>query len=347
MNLQVLSGLSKTVFLAFVIVLATYIMYTNKVQQDDGEKKEQAKAHVIEHYNEPKTEPLSTRIKSVYKGLYGTEPNEQELTFYLHFFKGKDADKAYMKDMISTSAPTLQKVLKTGAMPTLDSGEGTEQEVIAVYNQLLDRNPDPVELEYYAGYIKQGPEFLEKMKIQLIGSPEYKSHQKMQDNKAYSGYLGGITERQLEYMITKVYKEVNAGSEDIDEETMAFLRKKFLEFEANDAVFRKFVKDFVLYKPEGTTTPKTTSTMEKFEEFTVHPSKKSAPRVVSEASQTSMARFVNQRNRDELKNICERNSAYSKYHDEDLVVTPGYKMNACVDSPKVPLPNDPMFARRL
>jgi len=347
MNLAVVS---KTVFLGFIIALAVYIMYTNK-----AEEKQVPATPKQEHFSDPAPMPLSARIKDVYKKLYGSAPNDQELTFYIHFFKGKDANMAYMKDIISTSAPTLQKVLKTGAMPTLTTGQGTEQDVIAVYKQLLDRNPNPVELEFYSSYIKQGPAYLEKMKVQLIGSPEYRSHQKLQDNNANSGYLEGITDRQLEFMITKVYKEVTSQGDDIDDiddDTMTFLKKKFLEFEADDAVFRTFVKDFVAFKPKSPKTPTaptatqplstpstpstpstTTPIIEKYTSSC--PSRNAKPKV-SEASQASMARFINQRNRDELRNICERNSAYAKYHDEDMVITPGYELKVCT-----PTPNDP------
>ena len=39
--------------------------------------------------------------------------------------------------------------------------------------------------------------------------------------------------------------------------------------------------------------------------------------------ETSMAKTVHDRNREELKNICERNKTFSQYHDEDMVLIPG------------------------
>lgn len=406
MNTQ---AVSKVIFLIFVVIMAAYIMMTNKTpiienyedKKPVASKKEETKP--TEQSANPVavvgTKSMRQTIVEIYKELYGADPKEDEVQFYVKFFNNKQSTRDYMREIISTSAPTLQKTLKAGNLPLIpDSPQGTEDEVIQIYTEILDRNPDAEELQYYSTYIKQGASHVEKMKIMLLQSQEYKRLQKTQNNVAYGHLLGGITDRQLTIMVTNVYNSLTKKGDKIDDETLKFLKKKYLEFQLNEAVFRKFVKDYVLFNPTsvsktvqsnqlsqsststtnasqranssvtdnlaanalnttatttnaattGSTTASSTSSTAKAVSETYTNNKSSTTGVDTSKmiqniktnadcqfdknkldntyksnSQQALASTIHNRNRDELKNICQRNNTYSKYHDEDMVVLPG------------------------
>jgi hypothetical protein len=118
--------LTKIVFLIFVILLGVYVITTNKpllshqeqfenslnnlkdlaskvtppaagTQSSESEKKKKA-----DYPKEDKApeKPVSARqkISKVYKELYGTEPTEEELEFYVRFFRNK-LEEDYMREV--------------------------------------------------------------------------------------------------------------------------------------------------------------------------------------------------------------------------------------------------------
>jgi hypothetical protein len=417
---------SKVVFLGFVVTLAVYIvtagidpkssvreMFENVPKNVNAETKNIITTPVVK-------QPLRQQITNVYVDLFGLGPNKEELSFYEKFFKNSNASMDYIKEVISISAPTLKKTLKVGKTVTsYDIANGSEDEVIAIFNEILDRNPDVEELRYYSTFIKQGPSHVEKMKLLLLHSEEYKRLQKMQSNLAFGQLLGGITDRQLTLMVNTIYDNITNTSNKLDDETLKFLKKKYLEFELDENVFKKFVKDVVLFKPTHRSTPtppnsaslsktanfKVVNTLEKFafdaEKSTtsadatstpststistgtvstasssnnsVNPSKLTINTVVSSGvntskviesvkqqakcqfdknaidnknrnnNETSLSSSINQRNRDELKNICERNSAFSKFNDDQLVLLPGQEWSVPYKRPPVCLGGTPNF----
>jgi len=204
---------------------------------------------------------LSEMVKDAYKDLYGAEPKREELDFYVKFFQNRDPSPEYLREIISTSAPTLQKTLTTGTKPDIpDTPLGTEKQVIDIYEHILERHPNAEELAYYSAFIKQSPDNIEKMKVLLLQSNEYKRLQQLQDNTAYGHLLGGVTDRQVTIQLNKVYSEVGGNPDTLDEDTFKFLKKKFLEFELNEPPFKDFLKTFVMYDPRANKTPSTGNT---------------------------------------------------------------------------------------
>jgi hypothetical protein len=420
----------KIVFLIFVIFIAGYVMFNNKtvslegfeekIKKVDVKKSDEKKAEKVEKEKpivsqEPVEgdKSLTQKVIEIYKNLYGAEPKPSETAFYVKFFTNRDASPEYMKEIISTSAPTLQKTLKAGTLPLIpDTPQGTEDEVIAIFNEILDRHPDAEEIQYYSTFIKQGPANVEKMKLLLLQSNEYKRLQKLQNNTAYGYLLGGITDRQLTLMVVGIYNQVAGGGNKLDEDTLKFLKKKYLEFQLDEKVFKKFVQDFILFDSKSKTgkqladTPKKSNNDEKTkransaitdklakstfenknklqvpaskkeseskklpvskkepisnikakEEFTKKCSKdnqidtdKLIKAIKENAdcqfskdgldnkyrNEQSLATAVNDRNRDELKNICERNKTFSKYHYEDMVLVPGQEWSIPQKHPPV------------
>jgi hypothetical protein len=424
----------KIVFLIFVIFIAGYVMFNNKTvslehfeekvkkekkdkadnknttnnstNNDNNDDKEDADKNVSQEPVEG-DKSLTQKVMEIYKELYGADPKPSETTFYVKFFTNRDASPEYMKEIISTSAPTLQKTLKAGTQPLIpDTPQGTEDEVITIFNEILERHPDAEEIQYYSTFIKDSPANIEKMKLLLLQSNEYKRLQKLQNNTAYGYLLGGITDRQLTLMVVGVYNQVAGSGNKLDEDTLKFLKKKYLEFQLDETVFKKFVQDFILFDSKTKTGNKVEDTQNKsdsdekptransaitdklaastFENDnklkTSSKEPASSKETVSDAqtnnkeqytqqssgnkqidtdklikaikenadcqfskdglddkyrSEQLLATAVNDRNRDELKNICQRNKKFSKYHYEDMVLVPGQEWSVPQKRPPV------------
>lgn len=414
-------AISKIVFLVFVIFISGYVMFNNKTvslerfendkKLDDEKQTSTTKASEAKVEEKPTIpqEPvvgeksITQKVIEVYKELYGADPKPAETAFYVKFFNNRETTPEYMKEIISTSAPTLQKTLKAGTLPLIpDTPQGTEDEVIAIFNEILERHPDAEELQYYSTFMKSNPANVEKMKLLLLQSNEYKRLQKLQNNTAYGYLLGGITDRQLTLMVVSVYNQVAGSGNKLDDDTMKFLKKKYLEFQLDEKVFKKFLQDFVLFDSSSKTannnnkqvsstsqqdaaairanaaitdklaqsgfekenkmnpsassqvpqSAKETTTQDKAkEQYTNKEQQQCTPDAKKNTidtdklikmikdnadcqfskdgvddkyrSEQSLANAVNDRNRDELKNICERNKTFSKYHYEDMVLVPG------------------------
>jgi hypothetical protein len=124
---------------------------------------------------------------------------------------------------------------------------GTEDDVILAFNSILDRNPDYGELRYYSQKVNNNINFdIEKLKQLLIASDEYKRLEKTQSNLAYSDALGGITDRQLTYVIASIYEE--EASQPIDDSTLAFLKKRYNELQLNDEKLRVFIRQYIVFQ---------------------------------------------------------------------------------------------------
>ena len=389
--------------------------FEEKVEEAPAEKKE-GEAETDKKGEKPSVpqqpiegeKSLSQKVIEVYKELYGAEPKPSETAFYVKFFTNRDASREYMKEIISTSAPTLQKTLKTGTMPLIpDTPQGTEDEVISIFNEILERQPDAEEVQYYSTFIKSGAANVEKMKLLLLQSNEYKRLQKLQNNTAYGYLLGGITDRQLTIMVVGIYNQVAGNGRQLDEDTLKFLKKKYLEFQLDEKVFKKFVQDFVVFDSKSKTANQVVETStevdtntntnkanaavtDKLLETSFEKENKLNPPSSSQvptssdnpqdsgnkeqytqqcptSSQTqvdtdkliktikenadcqfskngvddqyrnepSLADTVNDRNRDELKNICQRNKTFSKYHHENMVLLPGQEWSVPQKHPPV------------
>lgn len=370
---------------------------------------------------------LRQKVNEIYKELYGSLPSDEEAVFYVKFFKDTDSSPTYMKEIISSSAPTLKKTLKAGTYQTFNDTLGTEDEVIAIYNQILDRNPDEEELQYYATFIKQGPQYVEKMKLLLLQSQEYARLQKLQKNSAYGQLLGGLTDRQITLMVKKIYADIAGKNAELDDDTLKFLKKKLLEFQLDEGKFRKFVKNYVLFNDtqnnafssseskkkssednsnaDGSLTRTNSSLIDALEKLafgqkttsneknktssgesttktntsntadvhtvttTIVTTTKSGPQkqtasnknqintadIVKQIQANAKCQFdkdalekrynsdrekafatlVNERNKDELKNTCVRNKAFSPYHFEDMVLLPGQEWSVPQKHPPV------------
>lgn len=361
-----LENIAKIIFIVFVMVLFIFIMLSNtdtqKVNQTTRTVKE------TEHFeNQPskkKSKPIQERIKTAYMDIFSMPPTKEEVEFYVRFFKNKqEPSEQYLQEVISISAPTLKKTLQVGQpMTHKELADGTEDEVLAIFNEILNRNPTPEELEFYSKIIKKSPAQVEKMKILLLQSQEYRMLQKLQTNKTNALTLRGVTDRQVVFTVTRIYKSLAKTDEDIDEETLGFLKKKYVEFNMDDVMFKKFVQSMLSFKATSpyqtkmnvnnisstdTTKPNqrdtldtrkrandsVTSSLENKAFSSNEKGTKSADtsKMMCEIQQKSRSQFprnsetalsdeINNRNRDELKQVCQRNKRFSQFTDNDMVL---------------------------
>jgi hypothetical protein len=353
-----LETVAKVVFIVFVVVLFVYIVVANKdvkretMERFSEEQSSKKKVDKKEHKS------LEERIKTTYIDLFTMPPTKAEIEFYVRFFKNKtEPSDQYLQEVISISAPTLKKTLQVGQPVTnKDIADGTEDEVLVIFNEILNRNPTPEELEFYSKMIKKGPAQVERMKILLLQSQEYRMLQKLQTNKTNALTLRGVTDRQVTFTVTKIYKSMTRTDDDIDEETLAFLKKKYIEFNMDDEMFKKFLKSMLSFKgatPSSSASSNknnsnerkrandtVTSKLEnkafsKNDESIQKEGKTSknidTSKMMCEIQQNAKSQFprnsetmlsseINNRNRDELRQICARNQRFSTFTDNDMVL---------------------------
>jgi hypothetical protein len=193
-------------------------------------------------------------ITDVYTEYYSTTPSKEETDFYVKFFKGTLSTMDQIREVVSSSASSLNKIMNVAKPKDFDSmiANGTEDEVIDVFNQILERNPNEKELSYFGTFIRQSPSHLERMKIILLQSNEYKNLQNLQSNMVHGQLLGGLTNKQITVMVKSIYKDMSQTP--LDDDTLRFLKKKFIEFKLDEPRFRRFIKRFVMYNtPEEET----------------------------------------------------------------------------------------------
>jgi hypothetical protein len=225
---------------------STAQLSTNKEPAKEPEEKIALEKPVyIDRTNDKEIE---TSITDAYQQLYGNNPSDEEMAFYKNFVKNRDITQEKLLEVIDASAPTLQKTFyKTKAQN--DGIFGNESEIIEVFNEVLDRNPDRDELYNFAKMLKDDTSFnLDKLRQVLIASEEFKRLERTQTNRVYVNLQSNITDRQITMQVTKIYIDTT-GKEYIDEDTLKFLKKKFVEFELSEAKLIRFINAYLNDKP--------------------------------------------------------------------------------------------------
>lgn len=366
-----LDNVAKVVFIMFIVALFAYILISNK----DVMRSKDGNHAIVERFSsetkkkqEVKQKSIAERIKSTYIDLFTMPPNKEEVDFYVRFFKNKSTPSdQYLQEVISISAPTLKRTLQVAQPVTKkDLANGTEDEVMVIFNEILNRNPTPDELDFYAKMIKKSPAQVEKMKVLLLQSQEYRMLQKLQTNKTNALTLRGVTDRQVVFTVSRIYKSIAKTDEEIDEETLAFLKKKYIEFNLDDEMFKKFVRSMLSFKGaspydqnnsrEQNNKSRNDSKKQDDKDDSNDGRKRANGKVIDQLedkafsrkndttqrgvdtskmmceiqqkaksqfprnSETILSDEINNRNRDELRQICARNKQFSQFSDKDMVL---------------------------
>jgi len=370
-------SVSRIALLLFVTLIAIFFIMESR---DDAEESdaEVEPSKVVEKYAEadtaetaaaPKKDTRSVsdiekRIKYAYEQMYNMAPSTDELNFYVAYATSKKLTEADLRDVISTTAPTLRKSLSVNNLYTASLKViGTEAIVFKLFDEYLERSPSRGELYKYSLMLKKGENGFneEKFKQLLLTSEEYQRIQKLQSNRAFVGLRGDITDRQVSMDIMEIY-EALTGNQYIDEVTMAFLKKKYSEVEFDKNKMRAFILNFVLDKKidasEETLKKKLdelkarqaavekekealqsteTSSKEEMVNFLGGEIKKTNQELVDNMSKggsvqmpyyassgAKTAAYINERGMRHLKNVCERNKAFWSA-EEEMAGTAGDK----------------------
>lgn len=218
-------------------------MNNNSTCVSCGDKPEESK-----YLSKTDDKAAVAEINSIYKELFQTPPSEEEIAFYTDYIKNRNVTRDSLREVIATSAPALRKTIPSknrGLLETI----GTEKDVIMVFNEVLQRNPDREELYQFSLMLKDDKTFnVDKLKQILIVSEEYKRMEKTQSNIAFTSLRGEVTDRQLTMLVYKLYKDVTQ-KEYVDEDTLRFLKKKYTEFNLDDAMLKDFIAKYIANKP--------------------------------------------------------------------------------------------------
>lgn len=189
-------------------------------------------------------------VINIYKELYQTIPSKEELEFFADYAVSRKVTSKKLREVIETSAPTLQKTFYSrNYADTSDEIYGNENEIVEVFNELLGRNPDRRELQNFAKMMSSDANFtLDKLRQILIASEEFKRMERTQNNMVYVNLQSNITDRQLTMQVTKMYIDVT-GQEYVDEDTLKFLKRKFVELNLNEKVMMQFIQNYVSNTP--------------------------------------------------------------------------------------------------
>lgn len=179
-------------------------------------------------------------IIDIFKELNLSVPNDKTINFYLDYMNQNELSKENLKDIIiknnsiDTELPKINKNIVN---------------VNTIYNDVLFRNPSKEESEFYSNLLISNEDFtLEKLKLLLLESNEYKRMILTQDNAVYNDIEGNATDRQIEYTINKIHNDIT--NKDVeDKETMLFLKKKYIKFELDNNKLKEFISMYLQNKP--------------------------------------------------------------------------------------------------
>lgn len=249
--------ISRIVFLLFIVVLSVYFLFLNKSLSSRPE-------HFTADATVAKTTADATAAKptataastvanekivfSTYQSEYKRTPTPQEMDFWRAYIIEKKPTNDELVKTIKSSSEILAQSYTKPANATKPA-YGTEDEVTDIYNTILNRLPNDLELFQYSKMLKEDKTFTEeKLKQILYASSEYQHLEKMQSNQVYSNTIGGVTDRQLTFIVMTIYKEV-VGKDKIDSDELHFLKKKLVDFNLDEPVFKKFLENYIKNQP--------------------------------------------------------------------------------------------------
>lgn len=236
--------ISRVVFLLFIVVLSVYFLFLNKSLSSRPEHFT-ADANVAKSTTAKSTDDI---VLSTYQSEYKRTPTAQEMDFWRAYSIEKKPNNDELVKTIKSSSEILAQSYTQSANATKPA-YGTEDEVTDIYNTILNRLPNDLELFQYSKMLKEDKTFTEeKLKQVLYASSEYQHLEKMQSNQVYSNTIGGVTDRQLTFIVMTIYKEV-VGKDKIDSDELHFLKKKLVDFNLDEPVFKQFLENYIKNQP--------------------------------------------------------------------------------------------------
>jgi hypothetical protein len=213
------------IFLVFIVLLIIYVIN---------------KSFVTEKFS---NNIVSEDIINIFKELKLDTPSEKSVSFYLDYMDQNNVSLEELKTVIKNNNSVSSEKSNE---PILDSNI---IKVNMVYNDVLFRNPNNQEVSFYSNLLATDNTFsIEKLRTLLLESAEYKRLLLTQDNAVYNDIQGNATDRQIEFKINTIYKDVT--SEEVsDKETLNFLKKKYIQFNLDDDKLKQFITMYLQNKP--------------------------------------------------------------------------------------------------
>lgn len=257
---------ARSIFLLFIVIISVYFLVINKRTYHENfnnnpsvatHGREASIQKIIETTPDAPVKPEKTApdslipndpriqsdvIRDIYQKLIKRFPTPDETDFYRNFIGNKEMTPNQLSEIIKSSAESLAKMLPASTSSLSQVIYGTEDDVVEIYNNILQRNPDENELTKYSQMLATDKKFTrEKLRQLLFNSDEYDRMEKTQNNSYNSELIGGITDRQLTLMVQTNYKSIT-GLDDLDDDTLKFLKRKFVQFNLDETMFASYIK---------------------------------------------------------------------------------------------------------
>lgn len=217
----------RVIFIIFIVFLIIYIINNSFIKEKFEENDKINDEDIINIFKELKLE----------------NPSDKSISFYLEYIDQNNVSLEELKTIIKNNNSVSSE--KTN-QPIVDSNI---MKVNMVYNDVLFRNPNNQEVSFYANLLATDESFsVEKLRTLLIESSEYKRLLLTQDNAVYNDIQGNATDRQIEFKINTIYKEVT-NEEVSDRETLSFIKKKYIQFNLDDSKLKQFITMYLQNKP--------------------------------------------------------------------------------------------------
>lgn len=203
-----------------------------------------------------RTSEVQDMVNKIFMDTIKRPPTPQEMEKYVELYLSKKMTTK--EELVRILEYQPEKVVTDETRATKAQEAVTKQDyqlykqIIDVYQKVLDRLPNSVELNNYFGILKTNKKFtLEKLEDALLASRENMILTMNQKNNVHGELAANITERQLQIVINAIYKSVY-GYEP-DKSTYNFLRVKFVSFNLDESKLIMFIKN--LKSAEEGTTP--------------------------------------------------------------------------------------------
>ena len=236
--------ISRVIFLLFIVVLSVYFIFLNKNFN---------KEHFTDATTALDPKKVDEIVNKAYLQNFKRNPSTQELTFFQAFYIEKKPNETQLEQAVASSGDIVNKMYaeKTSNSIVLQESYGTEDDVTEVFNTILNRLPNEGELETFSKLLKQDSNFtMQKLKEILYGSEEFSRLEKTQSNQVYSNLIGGVTDRQITLIATTNYKQVvGKDTAAMDKDELSFLKKKLVEFNLDEKIFRQFLENYIKNQP--------------------------------------------------------------------------------------------------
>jgi hypothetical protein len=187
----------------------------------------------------PKPKKETVNLKDRYSSNYIEVPMQERslnMATHTHMYNNiidiedpiQDAYLPYSQNQTDTGVKSVEQ-------------NNYEYMIIALYKELLERNPTKVELERYTKQMISGDIDESILKINLINTVEYRRNIKLQSNEVANDIEYEFAKKDLIYIVSNLYfKELN---KEVPKGMLMPLKDIWIYFQGNQYLFRAMLVD--------------------------------------------------------------------------------------------------------